>query len=65
MPWDVADGVVLLDKMCSTGEKSDGMLKTIKKICKKSHEKVRQILDRIWYQMTKPSVERKIIDKAH
>ena len=59
--WDSRDGVILLDKMSETGEISDGMLKTIKKICKASPENLNVVFERIFENMKKKSFSRKLV----
>ena len=59
--WDSRDGVILLDKMSETGEIFDGMLKTIKKICKASPENLNVVFDRIFDNMKKKSFSRKLV----
>ena len=59
--WDSRDGVILLDKMSETGEISDGMLKTIKKICKASPENLNAVFERIFENMKKKSFSRKLV----
>ena len=57
--WDSRDGAILLDKMCETGDISEGMLKTIKKICKTSSENLNVVVDRIFENVKKNSFSRK------
>ena len=59
--WDSRDGVILLDKMSESGEISDGMLKTIKKICKASSDNLNVVFERIFVNMKKKSFSCKLV----